>query len=183
MQFRRRNIFLSAAREFVRFRRSQRGTAAIEFVAIAPIYIAVLLAGLQIAVIFIAQAYLETVAEEGARLVLTNQANSYTQAQFQTAICGKVSALFNCSNIIVALQAAPSTASAIPAAMPKFDTTGNLIGTTNYAVSAAPSKMMLVVLYQWPVIGAPLGFSIGNLGNGSYLMVSTQVFQIELPTS
>ena len=40
--------------------------------------------------------------------------------------------------------------------------------------------MMLVVMYQWPVIGMPsMGFNFSNMGNGTFLLVSTQVFQVE----
>jgi hypothetical protein len=37
-------------------------------------------------------------------------------------------------------------------------------------------------MYQWPVFGGPLGLNFATLGNGTLLMVSTQVFQIEPPT-
>ena len=38
---------------------------------------------------------------------------------------------------------------------------------------------VLQVLYQWPVLGLPLGVNFANLGNGTYLMMSTQVFRVE----
>ena len=38
---------------------------------------------------------------------------------------------------------------------------------------------VLQVMYQWPVIGLPLGWNFANLGNGTYLMMSTQVFRVE----
>ena len=176
------------ARSLARFWRCDKGVNAIEFAFVVPLVIAILLATLQVGVIFMAQAYLNEVAEQGARIVLTNQAPnsdpsaSVNQANFKTAICGNVAALFNCSNLIVQLQQAPSSASNILAAMPTFDANGNLTQPTSYDIYPAPTKMLLIVMYQWPVIGGPLGLNFGSLGNGTYLLVSTQVFQIEPPT-
>ena len=165
-----------------RFWRCEKGVNAIEFALVAPIIIAIVLATLQVGVIFLAQAYLETVAEEGARLVLTNQAANagWTQDQFKQQICSNVKALFDCNNLIVSLQQAPASPAAIAAAAPQFDSNGNLQGTMPYQVLAAPNTMMLVVMYQWTVIGGPLGLNFGSLGNGNYLLVSTQIFQVEI---
>ena len=66
------------------------------------------------------------------------------------------------------------------AAMPQFDVNGNLTNPTPYQLQDAPAKMMLVVMYQWPTIAGPLGVSFGSLGNGNFLLVSTQVFQVEI---
>ena len=41
------------------------------------------------------------------------------------------------------------------------------------------TDMLLVVLYQWPVYGGPLGLNFSNLAGGKLLMTSTQVFRIE----
>jgi hypothetical protein len=63
--------------------------------------------------------------------------------------------------------------------LPAFDNNGNLTNATTFSVSPAPTKMMLVVMYQWPVFGGPLSFNLANLGNGTHLLISTQVFQVE----
>ena len=162
-----------------RFDRCERGSPAIEFAMLAPIIIAVILAILQVAVIFLAKAYLETATEAASRFVMTNQANSLTQAQFKTQLCNNISALFTCANLIVDLQQAPSTASQMSVAMPQFNANGVLTTPASYSVAAAPAKMMLIVMYQWPVFGGPLGLNFANMGNGTLLMSSTQIFQIE----
>lgn len=171
--------FAKLQRWLGRFVSCERGSPAAEFAMVLPMYAAILLATAQIAVIYLANAYLETITEDGARLVLTNQSCNYTQAQFAQAICNDIGALFTCGNLIVQLQQAPASASAIPASMPQFNSSGVLTNPTTYTGCNPGAKMMLVVMYQWPVIGAPSGFSLGNLGNGTYLMVSTQIFQTE----
>lgn len=165
-----------------RFLRCERGTPAIEFLAVAPIIIALLLAALQVALIFLAKAYLETAAEAAARFIMTNQANSMTQAQFNTQVCNEIGALFNCANLIVEVEPAPASASLMSSAMPTFNASGQLTNPTSFSISPAPANMMLIVMYQWPVFGGPLGLNFASLGNGTVLMTSTQVFQIEPPT-
>jgi Flp pilus assembly protein TadG len=170
-----------------RFFNCESGAQAIEFALLSPMVIAIFLATLQMAIIFLAKAYLETAAESAARFVMTNQANSMTQAQFQTQVCNEmttngVTALFNCANLIVELEQAPSSVSQMSAAMPQFNAAGALTNPTSFSIAAAPAKMMLIVMYQWPTFGGPLGLNFSSLGNGSLLMTSTQIFQIEPAT-
>jgi Flp pilus assembly protein TadG len=178
----RTSSLVASRSALARFWRCDKGVNAIEFAFVVPIIIAILLATAQVGVIFIAQAYLNEVAEAGMRTVLTNQANNLTQQQFKTSICSDVAALFNCNNLIVQLQQAPTTPTSMANAMPQFDNNGNLTQQTTYTLAPAPAQMLLIVMYQWPVIGGPLGLNFGSLGNGAYLLVSTQVFMIEPPT-
>ena len=163
----------------LRLAHCRKGSYTIEFAMLFPAFIAMILATLQISIIFVAQSYLEAAAEAGARIVLTNQADGMTQAQFNSAICGQIAALFSCNNLVVALQTAPTNPSGMSAALPTFDSSGNLLNPTTFAVAPAPAKMMLVVMYQWPVFGGPLSLNLSNLGNGTHLLISTQVFQVE----
>jgi Flp pilus assembly protein TadG len=156
-----------------------RGATAVEFALVSPIIIAILLAALQIGVVFLAKSYLETATEAAARLVLTNQTGAMTQSNFQTAVCNQIGALFNCSGIIVQLGTAPSSASQIAASLPQFTTAGVLTNPTGYGLAPAPAKMMLVVMYKWPLIVGPLGLYFASFSDGTLLMTSTQIFQIE----
>jgi len=162
-----------------RFLRDRAGATAVEFAFVAPMFFAVLLATLQIAVIFFAQSYLATVADATARSVLTNQTATLTPAQFQTLMCSNVTAMLNCNNIIVSLQLAPTTTAGISAAMPTFNANGTLKTTPTVASIPPNTKALLIVMYQWPVIAGPLGAYFGTLGNGNYLLTATEVFQTE----
>jgi Flp pilus assembly protein TadG len=164
-----------------RFRRCERAATAIEFIFVAPIIIAIVLATAQVAVIFIAQSYLDLMAEDGMRTVLTNQAYTMTPAAFKTTVCANVTALIaNCNtNLIVDLEPAPASASAIASALPQFNTSGTLVNPTNFTVGSQNTQMILTLMYQWPVISGPLGLSFSNMGNGTYLLISTEVFYKE----
>lgn len=173
-----RRLFSAGRRAAAAFATRQDGGPAAEFALVAPIFIVVVYATVQCAIIYICNAYLETGAEAAARQVLTNQSTSLTAAQFKTAVCNNLPALFNCASVMVGLQPATSMTS-IATAAPAFNSDGTLTNSLPY-VQPQPSQIgVLQVMYQWPVIGLPLGFSFANLGNGTYLMMSTQVFRVE----
>ena len=161
----------------------ESGSPAVEFALVFPIFIAIVLATLQAGSIFLAKAFFESGAEQAARVVLTNQTESLTAAQFQTEICNQLTALFTCSQLTVELEPLPAGTTNLSTLLPTFDSQGNLVGTPPVDVGAnagaAGTDMLLVVMYPWPVYGGPLGLNFANLGNGKMLMTSTQVFRIE----
>lgn len=165
------------------FARDESASPAVEFALVAPIFFGIVLATLQAATIFLVKAFFETAAEQGARIVMTNQTGSLTTAQFKTQICTELTALFNCSQVVVELTPLPAGTTNLASLLPKFDSTGKLIGTPTVDVganaAASGTDMLLVVMYPWPVYGGPLGLNFANLGNGKMLMASTQIFRIE----
>lgn len=161
---------------------AESGSVVVEFVAIFPLFMALMFAIFQAALIYVAEAYLETATEAGARLVLTHQTQGLTSAQFRAMICGEITALFDCSKLIVSLQPAPRGLAQLPSVLPKFDKYGRLQGSPPYFVPVGEQKVVLTVSYPWPVIGGPFAFYIANLGNGAFLMSSIQVFQTEAST-
>src|SRR6201996_5081310 len=96
-----------------RLRRHPRGSAAVEFALVAPVFFALLFAIIEVALMFFATQVLETVTQASARYVMTGQAQSgsLTQAQFRTYVCGQIPALFTCANVQINVQSYPSFAS------------------------------------------------------------------------
>ena len=187
-----RRIFAAGRHAAAAFARRQDGGPALEFALVAPIFIVLLFATFQAAIIYLANAYLETAAEDAARTVLTNNAvttttsngqttaTPMTAAQFQAAVCSEITTLFTCGNIMVGLAPAASTTS-ISTAAPAFNANGTLQNALPFTMPSSGQIAVLQVLYQWPVIGLPLGWNFANLGNGTFLMMSTQVFTVECP--
>lgn len=169
---RRRDVMLDAA-----------GTTAIEFALVAPLLLGVALATLQAASISLIEAFFESAAEQAARIVLTNQTSSLTAAQFKSQVCAELTALFDCTKLIVELEPLPAGTPNLLSLLPQFNARGQLQTTPPVAVGAgagAPgTDMLLVVMYPWPVYSGPLGLNFANLGSGKMLMASTQVFRIE----
>ena len=185
-----RRHLAASRRAAVAFARAQGGGPAAEFALVAPIFIALIFATIQCAIIYIGNSYLETATEAAARSVLTNNAVTTTTTNgkttttamdathFHAAVCANMPALFTCGNVLVGLQ--PATAMTnISTATPAFNSDGTLKTTLPYQLPLPGQIGVLQVLYQWPVLGLPLGVNFANLGNGTYLMVSTQVFMVE----
>jgi Flp pilus assembly protein TadG len=162
-----------------KFLRSQDGTSAVEFGLIGLPFLAIIFATLQTAILLMAQEELETAVEKTGRLVLTGQAPT-TLALFTTDVCKDLTALFNCSNLMVNMQTADTFSDASPAAPTlTFSSNGQVSNTWTYAPGSPGSIEVLQVMYQWPVFGGLLGFNLSNLPNGSHLLMATSVFKNE----
>ena len=168
--------------------RGEGGAAVIEFALISAPFVALMIAILQVGLIYFAQEALESAVEETARLVLTGQAPaaggamtaSQAQAQFATALCNNSPGLFNCGGFMIDLQPATSFANAnVSAPTLTYDANGNVTNTWQYNPGVPGSIMVMRVMYQWPVFLGPLGFSLSNLPNNLLLMMSTSVFRNE----
>jgi Flp pilus assembly protein TadG len=175
----------AGARE-ARWRRlagDESGSPAVEFALVSPIFIAIVLATLQAASISLVKAFFESGAEQAARIVLTNQSQTLTAAQFHTEICTQLTALFDCGQVTVELEPLPAGTTNLRGLLPTFDAQGNVVGTPAVDVgsnsAASGTDMLLVVMYPWRVYGGPLGLNFSNMGAGKMLMASTQVFRIE----
>src|SRR6201990_3418995 len=93
-----------------RFRRNRRGSAAVEFALVAPVFFALLFATIEPAIVFFAGQVLETVTQDSARFIMTGQAQTggYSQSQFKTYVCGKIGVLVDCVNgVYVDVQSYP----------------------------------------------------------------------------
>ena len=161
----------------------ETGSPAVEFALVFPIFIGIVLATLQAGSIFLVKAFFELAAEEAARVVLTNQTEPLTVAQFQTEVCNQLTALFNCAQVTVELEPLPAGTTNLTSMLPQFNSSGVVVSTppidVGASAGAAGTDMLLVVMYPWPVYGGPLGLNFANMGNGKMLMTSTQVFRIE----
>ena len=81
-----------------RFRRNRRGSAAVEFALVAPLFFCMLFAILETAIVFFAGQVLENATQESARLILTRQAQAsgMTETAFKTNLCNRIKVMFNC---------------------------------------------------------------------------------------
>ncbi len=186
------------ARAFLRndFIRNDKGAAAVEFALVAAPFLALLVALLQTAMVFFAARMLDEITEEASRYVMTGQAqtSNLTAAQFRTHVCTGdavltklVSALFTCNNFLIYTQSYPSFAAAntndpiagFNGSNQPIDSNGNVIPMV-WSPGNPGDIVVLQIMYQWPVIGGPLSFSLSSPnGNGNRLLMSTAVFKNE----
>lgn len=149
-------------------------TAAVEFAVLAPMFIATLLAALVAGSVELARAQLDQAAEVGKRAVLTG--NATTTSALQTAICGAIGGIIPCSQIMINLTPYTSLSS-ISTSNPvlTYGNNGSVSNNWTQNFGNSGSIMVLQLIYQLPIVVGPM-FSFATQSNGSYLLVSTQVF-------
>jgi len=175
----------------LRFRGNRRGSAAVEFALVAPMFFALLFAIIETALMFLASQVLETVTQNSARVVLTGQAQSgsvtacavnsvskpCTQATFKNFVCDQIPALFDCNSLVVDVESY-SSFSAISLA--NFNACN--FDSTNMGYNPGTSGQVVVVrlYYKWPLFVTGLGYNLAcSSSNNTRLLVATAAFQNE----
>src|SRR3981189_691793 len=112
-----------------RFRRNRRGSAAVEFALVAPVFFALLFAIIETALVFFAGQVLETGVQDTDRLISTSQTPALA-TDFNQKLCDRVSVLLTCANLCVDVRSyAAGTAITI---VDPIDSSGNFNGTCVY---------------------------------------------------
>jgi Flp pilus assembly protein TadG len=167
-----------------RFRRNRRGSAAVEFALVAPLFFALLFAIIEAAIVFFAGQVLEQGTAESARLMMTRQAqdSGMNETAFKADLCNRIKVLFNCvgnpANITVDVKVfTPGTAITITDPI----VSGSLTGPFSYSLPPAGSPNTIVVraFYQWPLFVTGLGFNFANLNGSKRLLAATAAFHVE----
>lgn len=154
-------------------RDNQAGTS-LEFAIIAPALFALILATIQLVLVFLAQAALETACEGSARYVLTGQAQTNfngiyntqnqlittPQQQFNTYVCSQMQGFMGCGSLFADVSSGTDY-STVSLAEPTwtFDNNGNVTNTFHYAPGSQGNIVVVRLYYFWPVISL-LGFNI-----------------------
>jgi Flp pilus assembly protein TadG len=162
-----------------RFRRNRTGSAAVEFALVAPVFFALLFAIIETGILFFASQVLETITQDSARMIMTGQAQTaaYTQAQFQTYVCGQIPALFTCSNLSVDVESYSSFSSVTIAN--QIDGNKNFINNMQYNPGGPGDIVVVRLFYPWPQIVTGLGYNVTNLSGNKRLLVATAAFRNE----
>ncbi len=175
-------LFLSAASRAVRrFSRSRRGSSAVEFALVAPMFIALIFAILETALVFFAGQILEIGTQDTARLLLTNQAQGMMSAtQFHDNLCTRVSALMSCANLYVDVKAFNSfTAITSSDLAPPIDAGGNFVNNFTYPTPNPGDTVVVRAFYQWPIFVTQLGYNLSNMSGNKKLLTATAAFKVE----
>jgi Flp pilus assembly protein TadG len=163
-----------------RFRRNRKGSAAVEFALVAPIFFAVLFAIIELALVFFASQILETVTQDTARLIMTGQAQSagFTQAKFKEEVCARLTVMFDCLNgVSIDVKSYPTFAT-VDISNP-IDAAKNFVPPNNYLPGGPTDIVVVRLFYKWPVFVTGLGFNLANIGSNQRLLTGTAAFQNE----
>ncbi|MEK9282531.1 pilus assembly protein [Bradyrhizobium sp. ISRA442] len=167
---------------FAAFLKDTKGANAVEFALVAPAFIALLVGIIQIFLVFFGQQLLQQVVQQSARQIMTGQvqAAGMSKTQFASVVCSQVRIIFDCNKLMISVQSS-SDWSTLSAAAPTltFDANGNVNNTWPYNPGGPTDKVILEVIYQWPVFGGPLGFTLSNLPNGNRQITASAAFQNE----
>lgn len=176
---------------FRRFRRSQRGSAAIEFAIVAVPFFALLFSIVEFALMFLAGQVLETATQDTARLIFTNQAQAqnFDANAFKNKLCDRLGdILFSCqknsldSGVIVDVKVVPQFSAIKPTDLADPIANGKLTGNFSYSNPAPGSTVIVRAYYEWPLFVNIDGYSLANLvGDGQRFRLLTAVaaFRVE----
>jgi len=158
------------------------GVTMLEFALVGPAFIGLIIAIFQTAMLFLASQGLETAAEASGRLLLTGQAQgaSYTASQFKTAACTTLPPYLSCSRLYVDVTTVSSfSAASLGAPTITYDANGQV--TNNFAYSPGSSGAIVVMrlMYLWPTVTGPFGFSLVTTGSRDHLIVASSVLKAE----
>jgi Flp pilus assembly protein TadG len=182
MRRRLARLFRRGARVVTRFRTARQGATAVEFALVAPAFLALLIAIFETTLFLFAQATLQNAAVEAGRLFMTGQAQNSgtTQSQFESDVCPMVSALFNCANLMVNVSAYADFSSANASAPTlTYNANGTVSNTWSYTAGTPGQVMVVQLIYQWPIVTGPLGWTLKSLGNGTTEMMGVTAFRVE----
>jgi Flp pilus assembly protein TadG len=163
----------------------ERAATAVEFAMLIAPLIFLILASLQLSIIFFAGQTLQSVATTTGRQLMTgaDQTAGMTQTQFQTAVtnaCTAAGAPLNCSSIMVDVESATAYSSASTAPLtPTYNASGQVTNTWAYSPGGPGDIVVLRLMYNWPVVAGPLLPGLANQSNGDRLLVATSVFKNE----
>ena len=162
-----------------------RGSSAIEFALIAPVFFLMLLGTIEDGVIDFAGATLQYATDNAARYVRTGQAQAgnLSQAAFRARICNDIAPLLACNgNLQVDLESYTGYTAA------NFTNPVLANGTldpalNNYQAGTACNVVLLRVFYTWNIITPMLSPFLTNMATGKHLITATSAFRNEPFTS
>ena len=176
---------------------ANKGSAAIEFAMIAPVFFLILMGTIEAGVIFFAQSSLQNAVNDAARLVRTGQTACYsldsnnlcvgmTQAQFRAQVCGEVDTLLqNCaidangnSDLQFDVTAYSAGFTGVTNSSP-LNAQNNLPALTAFNTGNACDVVLVRAFYRWPVFTPMLSFFLANMSGGNHLLATAAAFRNE----
>lgn len=166
-----------------RLAREKRGSTAVEFAIIAIPFMALLFGVVEIGMVLLISATLDTAVEFASRNVRTGEfqsAGAVSKDDFKALVCRNMTWLQgSCtSRILVESQTFTNYAAAgasLSAAPATFDPAGNRC----WSVGGPRDIVLMRVYYQWDLITPVLTPALENMGGGKRLIVSASAFRNE----
>jgi Flp pilus assembly protein TadG len=163
-----------------RFRRDPSGASALEFALIAFPLILLLLAALEVGIVYFANFSLENATAQGARLIRTGQAQTqkFDAAKFKSEVCKHLSAPISCSGLRIDVRHFANFSGA--SLTNPLDGNGNLKTSFAYEPGEGTDVVVVRAFYEWSLTAKlPKQIGLSNMGNGNRLLAATVAFRNE----
>lgn len=164
---------------FHRFHKSDSGATALEFGFVAAPFLLLMIAIIEVALVYFASFSLENAVDQAGRLIRTGQAQTqgFSETQFKQSVCENVAGLGDCM-------------AGLKIDVKKFDDfggismddpltgEGELRDDFGYDPGAGGDVVVVRAFYEWDLTTAIPG-TLGNMANGSRLIAAVATFRNE----
>lgn len=174
-------------RDVARFRAARCGVTIVEFALVAPAFLAMLIAILEVSYFLFAQQTLQTAALEAGRMFMTNKGPAQNQTvdssgklQNTSSICNIIQPLLDCTQVMMDVQPYQSYGGS-NTSMPTltYDAQGNVNNSWSYAAGVPGQVVVIRLIYQLSMVKGPLGFVLQSLSNGKMEVMGVTAIRVE----
>lgn len=162
-----------------RFRREESGATAIEFGIVAAPFFALMIAIMEVALVYFANFSLENGLDQAARLIRTGQAQEqgFSQQQFKEAVCDNVGVLSSCLEGLKVEVVRYDNFGGVSPSDP-VDGDGQLRDDFGYDPGTGGDVVLVRAFYEWNLVAAIPG-GLGNMPSGGRLIAAVATFRNE----
>ena len=161
---------------------SRKGSAALEFAFVAPVFFVLLLGTFEAGIMFFAQSALQNALTTLGRQIRTGQTSSggVTQAQFRTSICNMVTPLIACdANLQIDVESFSSGYSSLTFTSPLNANQTLNTSVNNYSIGNACDVVLVRAFYTMPIYTPVLTWFLVNMAGNKHLVSAATAFRNE----
>lgn len=162
-----------------RLRADNSGATAIEFGIVAAPFFALMLALIEVSLVFFANFTLENAVDQASRMIRTGQAQEqgFSEAQFKQTVCDNVTGVYDCMAGLKldVLKFDDFTGVNLP---DPLDGNGELRTNFTFDMGVGGNVVIVRAFYEWSLIANFPG-GLGNMPGGGRLLVATAAFRNE----
>lgn len=162
-----------------RFRADTSGVTAIEFGMVATPFFALMIALIEVSLVFFANFTLENAVDKASRLIRTGQVQTqgFSEAQFKQSICDGVTGVYDCMAGLKLDVQRFDDFSGVNLSDP-LDGDGELRNDFGFNPGEGGEVVVVRAFYEWNLIANFPG-GLGNMPGGGRLLVATAAFRNE----
>lgn len=155
------------------------GATALEFAIIATPFFALMMAIIEVSLIFFANFTMENAVDQAGRMIRTGQVQnqSFNETQFKQSICDNTAAIFDCMTDLKLDVIKFDDFSGVSLPDP-LDGNGELRSDFGFDPGVPGNVVVVRAFYEWDLM-AKLPGGLGNMPSGGRLLVATAAFRNE----